>query len=79
MTEYQLQAMSRTGETGEVIFRDSPRSGGRCGGSEPLHKFLDAAAAGGLVLDGVDAADLYIAVFPERYAAAIAAATGARA
>ena len=24
MTEYQLQAMSRTGETGEVILRDSP-------------------------------------------------------
>ena len=24
MTEYQLQAMSRTGETGEIILRDSP-------------------------------------------------------
>lgn len=30
MTEYQLQAMSRTGETGEVIFRNAaPGSGGR--------------------------------------------------
>lgn len=65
MTEYQIQAMDRAGEHGEPIFRER--------GSEPLHKFLDAAAAEGLVLDGVDAADLYIAMFPERYAAAIAA------
>lgn len=38
---------------------------------ETLHTFLNAAAGEGLVLDGVDAADLYIALFPERYAAAV--------
>ena len=37
---------------------------------ERLHTFLDAAAGVGLVLDGVDAAVLYIELFPERYAAA---------
>jgi hypothetical protein len=37
--------------------------------TEALHKFLDAAAGEGLVLDSVDAADLYVAIFPERYAA----------
>lgn len=36
-----------------------------------LHTFLDAAAGEGLVLDGIDAADLYEQVFPERYAAAL--------
>lgn len=41
--------------------------------SDVLHTFLDAAAGEGLVLGGVDAADLYIKLFPERYAAAIAA------
>ena len=48
--------------------------------SEVLHAFLDAAAGEGLVLGGVDAADLYVAIFPERYARAIAgldAGTGA--
>lgn len=43
---------------------------------EPLHTFLNAAAGEGLVLDGVDAADLYIAVFPDRYAATVASITG---
>ena len=38
---------------------------------ESLHTFLNAAAGDGLILDGVDAADLYIKVFPERYAAAL--------
>jgi len=72
MTEYQLAAMDRTGEHGEPIFR-APSVG--CSGEKPeaLHTFLDAAAAEGLVLNGVDAADLYIEVFPERYAAACAA------
>lgn len=53
------------------IFR-APSVG--CSGekTEALHTFLDAAAAEGLVLNGVDAADLYIEIFPERYAAAIA-------
>ena len=37
-----------------------------------LHTFLNAAAGEGMVLDGVDAADLYVALFPERYAATIA-------
>lgn len=60
------QVIGASGESCEPIFRER--------GSEPLHKFLDAAAAEGLVLDGVDAANLYIAMFPERYAAAIAAA-----
>jgi len=32
-----------------------------------LHKFLDCAAGEGLDLDGVDAAELYIAIFPEKY------------
>jgi hypothetical protein len=41
-----------------------------------LHTFLNAAAGEGLVLDGVDAADLYIAVFPERYRATIASIEG---
>jgi hypothetical protein len=40
--------------------------------SDMLHTFMNAAAGEGYVLDGVDAADLYIALFPERYAAAIA-------
>ncbi len=35
--------------------------------TEALHRFLDAAGGEGLVLDGVDAGDLYAAVFPERY------------
>jgi hypothetical protein len=36
---------------------------------EKLHAFLDAAAGEGLILGGVDAQELYIAVFPDRYAA----------
>lgn len=44
--------------------------------SDALRTFLDAAAGEGLVLDGVDAADLYIKMFPERYAAAIAQQKG---
>ena len=39
---------------------------------EALHTFLNAAAGEGLVIGGVDAADLYIAIFPERYAQACA-------
>lgn len=39
---------------------------------EQVHTFLNAAAGEGFVLDGVDAADLCVALFPERYAAAIA-------
>lgn len=39
---------------------------------EKLHTFLNAAAGEGFVLDGVDAADLYVELFPERYAAAVA-------
>jgi hypothetical protein len=38
---------------------------------EQLHTFLNAAAGEGFVLDGVDAADLYTALYPERYAVAI--------
>lgn len=38
---------------------------------EALHKFLDAAAGEGLELDGVDAGDLCVALFPEKYADAI--------
>jgi len=43
---------------------------------EELHTFLNAAAGEGLVLDGVDAADLYASVFPERYAKAARGITG---
>ncbi len=43
--------------------------------SERLHTFLNAAAGEGFVLAGVDAADLYVEQFPERYAAAIAGIT----
>lgn len=42
---------------------------------EALHTFLDAAAGEGFVLNGVDAADLYIALFPERHAARCAICT----
>lgn len=35
---------------------------------ERLRKFLDVAAGEGYVLGGVDAADLYIALFPKEYA-----------
>lgn len=42
--------------------------------SESLHTFLDVAAGEGLVLGGVDAADLYQKLFPARFAAAIARA-----
>jgi len=38
-----------------------------------LHRFIDAAAGEGLVLDGIDAADLYAGLWPERYAAALSA------
>ena len=38
---------------------------------ERLHTFLNAAAGEGFVLDDVDAADLYIELFPERYAATV--------
>jgi len=34
-----------------------------------LHAFLDAAAGEGLVLAGIDAADLCVSLFPEHYAA----------
>lgn len=40
--------------------------------TESLHTFLDVAAGEGLVLGGVDAADLYQQIFPARFAAAIA-------
>lgn len=36
-----------------------------------LHTFLDAAAGEGLVLGGVDAADLYVELFPKTYAAIV--------
>ncbi len=45
--------------------------------TEALHTFLDAAAGEGLMLNGVDAADLYIAVFPDRYAKAVGEKGGA--
>jgi hypothetical protein len=38
---------------------------------ESLHTFVNAAAGEGFVLDGVDAGDLYVELFPERYTAAI--------
>lgn len=40
--------------------------------AEKLHRFLNAAAGDGLLLDGVDAADLYVAVFPKTYERAVA-------
>lgn len=33
-----------------------------------LHTFLDAAAGEGLVLGGIDAADLYVELFPKTHA-----------
>lgn len=39
--------------------------------AEQLHTFINAAAGDGLVLDGIDAAELYVRLFPERYAKAI--------
>ena len=41
-----------------------------------MHEFLNAAAGEGLVLGGVDAADLYVALFPERYAKTVASLDG---
>ena len=74
MTEYQLQAMSRTGETGEIILRDSPRSGSESAASLP-NKQIDAAVnAWFATADTYDETD-----FRTRMRAAIAAATGARA
>ena len=35
---------------------------------EKLHTFLDASVGDGVISGGVDAADLYIEIFPERYA-----------
>lgn len=43
-----------------------------------LHAFIDAAASEGYILGGVDAADLYVSVFPERYAAALLAKGNAK-
>ena len=40
-----------------------------------LQRFLNAAAGEGLVLDGVDAADLYVGFFPDAYARAISGIT----
>lgn len=37
--------------------------------TDALEKFLDAAAGEGLILAGVDAADLYVSLFPEQYRA----------
>lgn len=36
---------------------------------EKAHAFINAAAGEGLVLDGIDAAELYVQLYPERYAA----------
>ena len=41
-----------------------------------LERFLNAAAGEGYVLDGVDAADLYVALFPAEYEAALGALRG---
>ncbi len=43
---------------------------------EKLERFLNAAAGEGYVLDGVDAADLYVALFPAEYLAVLSAALG---
>ena len=67
MTEEDLQ---------EALHRHSQKAPAREAAAkdtaEKLHTFLNAAAGEGLVLDGVDAADLYVALFPERYDAATA-------
>lgn len=42
------------------------------GARDQLRTFLDAAAGEGFVLNGVDAADLYVALFPAEYEAACA-------
>lgn len=43
---------------------------------QKLHHFLNAAAGEGLQMDGVDADDLYIALFPAEYARAVASLDG---
>lgn len=44
--------------------------------TDELHTFINAAAGEGFVLDGVDAADLYIKLFPEAYAKTVASIDG---
>jgi len=74
MTEYQLAAMSRVGEHGEPIFRDSPAAGSSGGGSLS-NKQIDAAVNAWFTTAGTyDETD-----FRTRMRAAIAAATGERA
>lgn len=41
--------------------------------TDDLERFLDSAAGTGFVLAGVDAAELYVSLFPERYKAALIA------
>ncbi|MCA8427822.1 hypothetical protein LGN30_32050 [Burkholderia seminalis] len=59
-----------------LVYRDGFVAGARAprtdvaGAFEDLHTFLDAAAGDGFAFDGVDAADLYIKLFPAQYAAA---------
>ena len=43
---------------------------------QKLHRFLNAAAGEGLQMDGVDADDLYIALFPAEYARNVASIDG---
>lgn len=91
MNQMQAQAMMRAGEHGEVIFRDSPRSGSRCGSGEAtvlleaMDEYLqDQDALDNRELSGPNAEDYFVLVRRRNAArrdldAAIAAATGARA
>lgn len=68
MTEYQLQAMSRTGETGEVPLRNA--APGSSGGGSLSNKQIDAAVKAWFAIDDTD----HEPSFRERMRAATAAA-----
>lgn len=76
MTDEQIKQVWARSRGGDIQFARDVLAAYLCAShgavSDKLHTFMNAAAGEGYVLDGVDAADLYIALFPERYAAAIA-------
>jgi hypothetical protein len=88
MTESQLQAMSRTGETGEIILRDSPRSGSALVSvdAKALRQLLEAVTGPGHHIRELQATrSLHALGYPnpidtllDSFNAAIAAATEAR-
>lgn len=65
--EYNRTDSFSGGRTGGIPLYRRPRAYGAV--REKLHTFLDAAAGEGLILGDVDAQELCIEVFPDRYAA----------